>query len=183
MTKQLHKLAHEIQAAILRDGGPPRDTPAVLTDAWASLQRWYEAGERVWRIEPTVETPELPSDLVLATAPVQEPGICYTGPERGDWIVVARHAAEQVIVVYGDKTFAFSTPVLTYLTATESGGIASGRVNLDDLPTWGDMYLMAGKTRQANGSERWLHQDEIATEEERFHRALRHWYGARGIVI
>jgi hypothetical protein len=171
VTKQLHKLAHVIQAQILAEETPPfRDIRPVLRDAWASLYRWHrDAGERVWRIAE--ERPPLAPDLPLATAPTHGPACCYTGPERDEWIIVARHAAGETVYVSADPEsgYAYSAPQITYVTGGEQ--IGSGAINLTDQPTPSQLYLMAGKQ-----GARWLSDDDIAPEEKRLMRALRHWY-------
>lgn len=177
MTKQLHKLARELQARLLTGGGPSGVERAVL-DGWASLYRWHESGERVWRIEEDDEPPALPDDLPLATAPLFAPAVCYHGPDRAEWIVVARHAAEEPIPTgEGLAPFAYPDPVITY-AALIGKTLASGFVNLADQPTPSALYLMAGKS-----AERWLDDDDIAPEETRLRRALRYWYRPPAIVV
>lgn len=178
MTKQLHKLATQLQARLLTRGGPTGIERAVL-DGWASLYRWHQAGERVWRIEEDDAPPALRDDLPLATAPIYAPGVCYHGPERAEWIVVARHAAAEP-VYYGEaaeQAYAYPAPVITY-AALIGTTLASGFLNLSDQPTPAALYLLAGRS-----AERWLDDDDIAPEETRLRRALRHWYRPSAIVV
>jgi hypothetical protein len=76
--------------------------------------------------------PEIPDDLELATAPVRSAGVAYQlGDEQ--WIVVARHAAEEPIKIYGDKVYAFLEPMITYCTDLPNI-LATGCRNLLDSP-------------------------------------------------
>lgn len=176
MTKHLHKLAHDLQARLLSGGGPDRHMHPVLRDGWASLYRWHESGERVWRIEDA-KPPELADDLPLATANIYAPGVAYQMPDRAAWIVVARHTVEEPIQVSPDQSYAFPEAMLTYVTQVDTG-IAAGCINLEEAPTWRDLYLAPG-----NSGARALTQDDIAVEETRFLLALRYLYRPPAIVI
>jgi hypothetical protein len=65
--------------------------------------------------------------------------------------------------------------MLSYCTNLPNAALASGVVNLAESPRYGDVYLPAGKSTGKSG-ERWLHQDEIAEEEQRLHMALPHFF-------
>lgn len=174
MTKQLFRLATDMQARLLAAGGPwcGEEMPAVLRDAWASLYRWHKAGDRVWRMPPDDEPPALAADLALATAAVYAPGCCYSGPTPREWIVVARHAAREPIILHAPQAvWAFPEAMITYVTTLGSGALAAGCLNLGETPTWSAVYLPAGRS-----GSRWLHQDDIALEESRLFRAMQYWY-------
>jgi hypothetical protein len=64
MTKKLHKLAPEIQRRLL-SGGAPRTMEPVLRDAWASLYRWHEEGEHVYRIRKDARALDVQLNLEL----------------------------------------------------------------------------------------------------------------------
>ena len=168
MTNKLHKLAPEIQRRLL-SGGAPRTMEPVLRDAWASLYRWHEEGEHVYRIR--TEARALDAQLNLVTAEVMYEGCCYELPGRSDWIVIARHKAREPIVIHAPQAvFAFPEPMLTYCTEITQG-LASGTINLVEAPNYGSIYLPGGKS-----GARWLHQDEIAEEERRLRVALPHFF-------
>jgi len=178
VTKQLHQLARLLQARLLTGGGPT-GTERVVLDAWATLYRWHRSGERIWRIDADDAPPALRADLPLATAPIFAPAVCYHGPDRAEWIIVARHTAEEPIW-YGEsagQSYAFPDALITY-AAMIGKTLAAGFINLADQPTPAALYLMAGKS-----ADRWLDDDDIAPEERRFHRALRHWYRPPAIVL
>ena len=174
MTQRLPKLAHEVQRRLL-SGGAPRTMEPVLRDAWASLFRWHEAGEHVYRIQEI--KPDLPPELDLANAPVIHESSCYELPGGKDRIVLARHQASQPIVIHApEAVYAYPDPLLTYCTELAGGALASGVLNLVESPRYRDLYLPAGKSSGKSG-ERWLHQDEIAEEERRLRLAFPFFFG------
>jgi hypothetical protein len=114
---------------------------------------------------------ELDAQLNLVTAEVLYEGCCYELPGRSDWIVIARHQASQPIVIHApEAVFAFPEPMLTYCTEITQG-LASGTINLVEAPNYGSIYLPAGKP-----GDRWLHQDEIAKQEQRLRIAMLHFF-------
>lgn len=144
MIRDLHTQARRLQDQLLRAASShgddwPKQTPRVMLDAWASLVRWHECGERVWRISAAAadETGDmlLPADLPLATARVRAEAMCYQLPDRREWIVLARHApAPREVVVSGPVRWAFHQPVLTYCTQID-GNLSAGYYSLENYPT------------------------------------------------
>lgn len=187
MIRDLHSHAARLQAMLLRAAASlpaetwARDVPRVLLDAWASLVRWHECGERVWRISAAAadETGDmlLPADLPLATARVRAEAVCYQLPARETWIVLARHApAPCEVIVRGDLRWAYRQPVLTYCTQIDDS-LASGIYNLDDCPTAGSLPLtIAPGTSLGLRGVRPLGEAEVSEEEARISLALIHHY-------
>jgi hypothetical protein len=106
---------------------------------------------------------DLSPELDLVRAPVHYEACGYELPGRKAWIVVARHQPSQTIVLRApEAVFAYPEPMLSYCTNLPNAALASGVINLVESPRYGDLYLPAGKS-----GERWLHQDEIAKEEQR----------------
>ena len=181
MTKDLYRLAEQLQEQ-LRATSSLQDAPRVLLDAWASLYRWHGSGERVWRISPAAadETADmlLPPELPLATARVRAEAVCYQGPERGEWIILARHApAPCEIMVYAPLRWAYRQPLLTYCTESESGELASGYYSLADYPTAGSLpdRIRPGTALGLAGA-RTLGDTATTEEEARVALALLHHY-------
>lgn len=187
MTRELYALSTRLQEQLLRAASslPPetwaRDVPRALLDGWASLVRWHECGERVWRISAAAadETGDmvLPADLPLATARVRAEAVCYQLPDRSQWIVLARHApAPRTVVVKGEVAWAYRQPVLTYCTMVDDR-LASGYYSLEDYPTAGDLppTIQAG-TVLGLGGARPLGEVEAAEEDSRVALALIHHF-------
>lgn len=187
MTRDLYRHAERLQRLlqqVAQGRGPDglKDAPRIALDAWATLYRWHEGGERVWRISPAVADEMadvvLPPDLPLATAPVRAEAVAYQLPERGQWLVLARHApAPAVVVVYGEIRWAYAQPVLTYCTELEDGTLASGGYSLTECPTAGSLpdRLRAGTSLGLQGARR-LGEAETTEEEARLALALVHHY-------
>lgn len=187
MTRDLHTQARRLQDQLLRAASslPPetwaRHVPRVLLDSWASLLRWHECGERVWRISAAAadETGDmlLPSDLSLATARVRAEAVCYQLPDRESWIVLARHApAPCEVVVRGDVRWAYAQPVLTYCTELD-GALSAGVYNLLDCPTADSLPLsIAPGTSLGLKGMRPLGEAEVTEEDSRISLALLHHY-------
>lgn len=122
-----------------------QDVPRVLLDAWATLSRWHEHREKVWRISAAAadETADmlLPAELPLAIAPVRGEAVVYQLPDRREWIVLARHApAPCTVTVLGpDIGWAYRQPVLTYCTEGPDGDLRAGYYSLADYPTAGSL--------------------------------------------
>lgn len=172
MTKHLHQLAARLQRQML-GAGP--SAPAVIRDAWASLYRWHEAGEHVYRLRTDVRAPALPPDLALATAPVVRPAVCYV-LDRDQWLILARHQArEPVIVQAPDHVRAYSEPMLTYATELADGVLSSGTVNLRDTPTPRTLRIPAGTVLGELGTRR-LEAEEMGDEMLRLARCLPYYY-------
>ena len=152
MTRDLYALSTRLQEQLLRAASSlpaetwARDVPRVLLDGWASLVRWHDCGEKLWRISAAAadETGDmvLPHDLALATARVRAEAVCYQLPDRSQWIILARHApAPCTVVVRGEIAWAYRQPVLTYCTEIE-GRLATGYYSLADYPTAGSLPAM-----------------------------------------
>ena len=175
MTKHLHRLATGLQRSLLEAPWPLPDSVTVVRDAWASLYRWHESGEHVYRIRSDVQIPPIPADLVLATAPTARPAVCYV-LDRDRWIVIARHGAEEPIRIRApERVVAFRRPTLTYCAETETGGLASGLINLIDQPTPAHLHLYAGNVTRSDGTVHQLAASQISTEGLLLVRALP-WY-------
>jgi hypothetical protein len=65
----------------------------------------------------------------------------------------------------------YPEPMLSYCTNLPNAALASGVINLVESPRYGDLYLPEERSGQ-----RWLHQDEIAEEEQRLHMALPYFF-------
>lgn len=185
MIRDLYALSTRLQDQLLQAASSlPADTwanqaPRVLLDAWASLVRWHECGERVWRITPAAadETADmlLPADLPLATAPVRAEAVCYQLPDRSQWIIIARHTpAPCEVVVRGGVRFAYAQPVLTYCTLLADDTLASGFASLVDQPTPVELTLAPG--HRYGRTLRALTEAECAEEDYRMSLALLHHY-------
>lgn len=187
MTRDLYTHATRMQAQLLRAASSlpaeswAREVPRVWLDAWASLVRWHECGERVWRISAAAadETGDmlLPPDLSLATARVRAEAVCYQLPDRETWIVLARHApAPREVLVRGEVRWAFRQPVLTYCTEID-GALAAGYYSLADYPTAGALpvSIRPGTVHGLTGV-RPLGDAETTEEEARLSLALLHHY-------
>lgn len=169
MTRKLYSLATRLQAKLLEAGLAHMDN--ADRDAWATLFRWHQAGERVWRVKGP--SAALLPGLDLARAPTIASAVLYQLDDRSEWILVARHgAAEAIAVKAPDMVFAYPEPMLTYLTPV-ADTLASGVVNLQEMPTPADLWLPAGRQGQ-----RWLDQDDVSTEETRLRRVLPYFYGS-----
>lgn len=187
MTRDLYALAARLQDQLLRASAslPPdtwaKEVPRVMVDAWATLSRWHQHGERVWRITPAAadETADmlLPPDLALATARTRGEAVAYQLPERSEWIVIARHApAPCTVTVRGpDVGWAYAQPVLTYCTELADGALAAGYYNLIDQPTPARLELRPGTTLGLT-TLRALSAADIAEDEYRVALALVHHY-------
>jgi hypothetical protein len=184
MKQDIHTLAAKCQTilrakAIDWPDDWPEHVDRIYVDAWATLYRWHEAGERVWRISQAVadETEDmcLPSDLDLATARTRGEAVTYQLPVRSEWIVIARHApAPCEVRVHGDVRWAYAQPVLTYCTMLADGSLAAGYYSLADMPTPDLLTLRPGAT--LGRSVRALTEASIAEEEYRVALALIHHY-------
>ena len=89
----------------------------------------------------------LPPDLPLATVPLRRQALACQLPEPGQWIVIARHAAEQPIQVYEALAWAERSPMLTYCASGASGhpdALRAGYINLRDQPTPAHLQLYKG---------------------------------------
>lgn len=171
MTKHIHKLAQQLQPMMAAGDPAP-----VVRDAWASLVRWHQAGERVHRLTPhDVEAARsgLPLDLPLASAPIRAAGLLYV-IERRLWLVVARHAAREPYPVRAGVSRAYAEPMLTYATEV-NGGLASGAINLRDSPTPAQLRIYPGTSLGEHGA-RAMDRDEISTEIVRLAQCLPHFY-------
>jgi hypothetical protein len=186
MTKDIYRLADRLQRellAIAADRSPEdwaAHGPRVLLDAWASLVRWSACDEPRWRISAAVADEIgdmlLPPDLPLSTARVRAEAVAYQLPDRGAWIVLARHApAPCAVIVHGDVRWAYAQPVLTYCTVLEDGALASGYLSLADMPTAGALHLRPGLTLALSGP-RALNAAEVSEEDYRVSLALLHHY-------
>lgn len=182
MTRDLYRHAARLQKILTEHAQdrPPetwaKHAPRVALDAWATLYRWHQSGERVWRISSLMAEAladmVLPSDLPLATAPLRADAIAYQLPERGEWIIIARHApAPAEVIVHGDVRWAYAQPVLTYCTELE-GGLASGYYSLADYPTAGDLPDRILPGVSLGRKARRLGEAEITEEESRVALAL-----------
>lgn len=187
MTRDLYALSTRLQDQLLRAASYlpaetwARDVPRVMLDAWASLVRWHEAGERVWRISAAAadETGDmiLPADLPLATARVRAEAVCYQLPDRSEWIVLARHTPAPCTVVVRDPlAWAYRQPVLTYCTIVDDR-LASGYYSLADYPTAGALpvTIRPGHVYGAAGV-RPLGEIAAAEEDSRIALALIHHF-------
>lgn len=185
MTKDIYRLADRLQRELLELAADrsPEDwaahAPRVLLDAWASLYRWNHDGEHRWRISAAaadeVGDMLLPPDLPLATAPVRAKAVAYQLPDRGAWIILARHApAPSDVIVRGDVRWAYAQPVLTYCTMIERE-LASGYISIADMPTAGALLLRPGLSLTLSG-HRVLGAAEISEEDWRLSLALLHHY-------
>lgn len=184
MKDDIHHVAHRLHAEILRavETAPGTWTQHVARaqlDAWATLVRWHEHGERVWRISAAAadETADmlLPPDLPLATARVRGEAVAYQLPERSQWIVLARHApAPCVVAVTEQVSWAWAQPLLTYCTLHDDGALASGYYSLTDQPTPATLSLRPGTT--LGRTLRALTEASIAEDEYRVGLALIHHY-------
>jgi hypothetical protein len=178
MKKRLYEIAGSTQSRLLAEAGGVDSAPRVLLDTWATLHRWNLTGKKGFRITEDyesllIENP-LPPDLPLATACPARDAMAYQLPDRREWIVIARIPAEMVIVVHGDiegKQYAFRDPLLTYLTETDSGGLAAGFFNLSDMPTPSKLQLQPGTSLGLTG-ERRLNPAEVTGEDWRVTLAL-----------
>lgn len=187
MTSDLHALASRLQDDLLRAADTlPADTwarqvPRALIDSWASLLRWHECGERVWRIsraaaDETADMLLLP-ELPLATARVRAEAVCYQLPDRETWVVLARHApAPRRVTVRDDVCWDYAQPVLTYCTMVD-GALAGGYYSLADYPTAGvlPLSIRPGTSIGLHGA-RQLGNAEVAEEDARVSLALIHHY-------
>jgi hypothetical protein len=187
MTKQLHLLARKLQAKLV-SLDDQRDALPVERDAWATLYRWHIAGEHVYRIRSDVPVPIMRPDLDLATAPVARAGVCYV-IDRDQWMVIARHAAQEPIVVQApDLVRAYSEPMLSYCSSIrvprlERSGVVlrdvavmvSGVLNLRDMPTPASLKMPPGTSLGADGVWRLLTAEDIAPEMVRLAKVLP-WY-------
>lgn len=183
----LHAHAERLQSALLRIAKTePADqwaarAPRVMLDAWASLIRWHECGERIWRISAAVADEVgdmvLPPDLALATARVRAEAVCYQLPDRTEWIVLARHApAPREVVVRGEVRWAFRQPLLTYCTEI-GGALCAGYYSLADYPAAGQLPLsMPAGTSLGLRRARPLGETETLEEESRVSLALLQHY-------
>jgi len=162
MTKHLHTLAASVQDQLLRGPWPVTQSQRGLIDTWASLVRWHQSGEHVYRIRPGERSPAIDPDLLLATAPVVRDGQCYQ-LEREQWIVVARHAKAAPVVVSPDRAMAYPADVLTYAAPVSGGTLASGYINLADMPTPRHLKLIPGISVAELWARR-LESEEIAEE-------------------
>lgn len=184
MTTDIHALAHHLQAEILRsvERDPANwssQVARVQLDAWATLARWHEHGERVWRISAAAadETADmlLPPDLSLATARTRGEAVAYQLPDRPEWIILARHApAPCVVPVAEGVSWAWGQPLLTYCTLLDGGPMAAGYYSLTDQPTPARLSLRPGNT--LGQTLRALTEASIAEEEYRVGLALLHHY-------
>lgn len=184
MIPDIRALAHRLQADLLRavESAPADWTSAVQRvqlDAWATLARWNEHGERVWRISAAAadETADmvLPADLPLETAPFRAEAVAYQLPDRAQWVVIARHApAPCVVPVAEGVSWAFRQPVLTYCTALPDGALGAGYYSLADYPTAGTLPLTIRPGVSSTGRK--LTAPEVAEEDARVSLALLHHY-------
>lgn len=184
MKQAIYSLAERLQTELLQTAdrhpdGWVKHTHRVQLDAWATLSRWHNSGERVWRISQAMaeETEDmvLPSDLDLATARVRGEAVAYQLPERSEWILLARHApAPCDVQVRGNVAWAYAHPVLTYCTLLPDGALAAGYFSLSDQPTPNRLVLHAGIT--LGQSVRSLTEASIVEEEYRIALALIHHY-------
>lgn len=145
--KLIYRVSHWLQRELIAIGHPLDRAPRIQLDAWASLLTWHQSGEQVWRIreeqaERLLDEP-LPAELDLATAPTRGHAVCYTLPDRREWIVLARIPANHTITVHGDLGWAYRQPVLTYCT-TIGARLASGYLQLLDQPHPPDLALRPG---------------------------------------
>ena len=187
MTRDLYALSTSLQQQIIAAAGQPTGrrwsdhVPRVMLDAWASLVRWHQSGEPVWRISSAMadETADmvLPPDLPLATARVRAEGVCYQLPDRSEWIVIARHApAPCVVDVKHPLALAYRQPLLTYATMVD-GTLCSGYYSLADYTHIGALpvRIAPGSTLTPRG-RRQLGDAETAEEDARVALALVHHY-------
>jgi hypothetical protein len=189
MTKHLHLLAAKLQRNLLAMADP-RDAAPIVRDAWASLYRWHEAGEHMYRIRSDVTVPTMDPDLDLATAPVARAGVCYV-IDRDQWLVISRHDEMQPVVIRAPNLVrAYDAPMLTYCTSirvprleragvviTDSDVMCSGTINLSDTPTPRTLRMPPGTTLGSDGIWRLLTADDIAPEMVRLAKVLP-WYYA-----
>jgi len=149
MRKHIYRLANDLQHRLLEVGNPLDRAPRVILDAWASLWRWHDTGERTWRItsehEDALMANPLPSDLPLATAKRRGPAVAYQLPDRRQWIVLAYHDGkrEPITVLGPEIGWSYSQPILTFATMIDDA-LASGYYNLTDQPTPADLHLRPG---------------------------------------
>jgi hypothetical protein len=175
MTKHLHQLATRLQRSLLAAGWPTPPHLAVMRDAWASLYRWHESGEHVYRLRTDVRAAPLLADLPLATAPVVRPGVCYV-LDRDQWLIIARHDARQPVIVRApDYIRAYSEPMLTYATELADGVLAGGTINLRDTPTLHTLRIPSGTVIGELGTRR-LEAEELGDEMLRLARCLPYYY-------
>jgi len=174
MTKRIHQIARGLQAQLLQAGWPPEESTRAAREAWASLYRWHQAGEHVYRVRTDVRTPPIAPDLQLSTAPTVRPAVCYV-LDSDQWIVIARHGPGEPVVIHNpDRVYAEKSPTLTWATEYERG-LASGRINLRDQPAPADLRIGAGSVTTTRG-RRPLDAGDIAPEMLRLVRILPLFY-------
>lgn len=126
--------------------------PRVQLDGWASLWRWHQAGEPVWRITEAEERDTLAApprgDVQLATCRLRREAVACILPDRRDWIVIARHApAPAWVPVYCEHGWAYAQPLVTWCGRSDGEGataFTSGYVSLLDQPTPADVVVLPG---------------------------------------
>lgn len=175
MTKHIYRLATRLQQTLLGAPWPPPPEIRVMVDAWASLQAWHAAGEHVYRIRRDVRMPPIAPDLDLAAAPTVRPAVCYV-LDTDQWLIVARHRAHEPIPIRApERIIGYPAPVLTYCTEVEHGRLASGYVNLTDIPVVSRLRLGAGTSIGLAGATA-LDGHDISEEMLRLARCLPYYY-------
>lgn len=159
MKKQVHRLAHKLQALLLRyheEQGSLHQAPRAALDAWAALWAWHKAGEPVLRLTDEAEdaliSHGLPADLHLATCQTARRGdaIMLQTPDRAHHVLAARLPLDAIIPVHGSVAYAYRGRILVYCIPAES--LASGYHNLSDQPTPAALHLHPGTILRADGS-------------------------------
>lgn len=176
MTKHIHQIARGLQETLLGAAWPPDESTRAAREAWASLYRWHQAGEHVYRVRTDVRTPAIAPDLPLATAPTVRPAVCYV-LDTDQWIIIARHGpGEPVVIREPERVYAERAATLTWATEYERG-LASGRINLREQPTPADLRVGAGTVATARG-HRDLDARDIAPDMLRLVRVLPLFYAS-----
>jgi hypothetical protein len=171
MRKDLHRLAHRLQALLRQHEGQGSlpQAPRAAIDAWAALTAWHAAGEPMLRLTDEAEDAllslGLPPDLPLATAPTTRRGdaLLIQTPDRAHHVLVARLAQDAQVPICEGASLHLTGRLLVYCIPQEQ--LASGFFQLRDQPTPADLHLLPGLVARADGTTIQLSDADISVDD------------------
>jgi hypothetical protein len=171
MRKDLHRLAHRLQALLRHhaEQGSLHQAPRAAIDGWAALTAWHAAGEPMLRLtdesEDALLTRGLPPDLALATAPTTRRGdaLLIQTPDRAHHVIVARLAQDATVPIADGAALTMSGRLLVYCIPQEF--FAAGYYQLRDQPTPSALQLLPGLVARADGTAIELSDSALALDD------------------
>jgi len=171
MRKDLHRLAHRLQALLRQHAGQGSlpQAPRAAIDAWAALSAWHAAGEPMLRLTDEAEdallTRGLPPDLPLATAATTRRGdaLLIQTPDRAHHVIVARLAQDAAVPIADGAALTMSGRLLVYCIPAEP--LSAGYYQLRDQPTPSALHLLPGLVARADGTTLELSDAALALDD------------------